>query len=183
MPQVRAQYWWRQPEIGFRRGLLPAILILGNAILIWDYFSSARLPENEISMLTFAGPPCVGKAKRTTPVLFLFRHDHFLGTVIDTQVWIWSVKATDGWNRIDPFSIPRAHMVLFVYLLSILLQGIAKPNSLEKVCIFPSRTVDVFEAENSSESDSETCDGALSSTMSVFDFFLLRKIQMCSDVL
>jgi hypothetical protein len=67
------------------------------------------------------------------------------------------VKVTDGWDGIESatalsFLIQRAHMVLVVYPLSILLEGIPKTNDLELVCMCPSSIVDVFEAESSNES-------------------------------
>lgn len=74
-------------------------------------------------------------------------------------------------------------MTLSVCLSSTPLQGIVKPNDLERVRMLPSPVVDVFEAETSNESGSETFHGVLGSTMSVFDFSLLREIQICSDVL
>jgi len=43
-------------------------------------------------------------------------------------------------------------MTLFVYLLSILFEGIVKMNDFERVHMFPSPIVDVFEAERSNES-------------------------------
>ena len=42
-------------------------------------------------------------------------------------------------------------MVFFVYLLSILLEGIAKMNDPEVVCMCPNSTVDVFGAESGDE--------------------------------
>lgn len=74
-------------------------------------------------------------------------------------------------------------MTLSVCLLSTPLQGIVKPNDVERVRMLPSPVVDVFAAETSNESGSETFHGVLSSTMSVFDFSLLREIRICSDVL
>jgi hypothetical protein len=61
-----------------------------------------------------------------------------LGTVVGTWASIWSVKATDGWDRIESaialsFSIPRAYVIPFVYLSSILLEATAKTNDFEMV--------------------------------------------------
>ena len=122
-------------------------------ILTRNGFSQTRLPENEISILTFADLPNVGKAKKTTHVLFLFLHSHPLETVIDARAWIRSVKAADGWNRIESapvllFLTMGAHRIRFVYLLGIRLEGTVKANDLERVYRYPSSTVDVFEAES-----------------------------------
>lgn len=121
--------------------------------MIWSGFSSTKLPENEISILTSAGSPNVGQVKQTTPVRFLLFHKHSSGAVIDIRVWTWSVKATDGLDRIESavalsFLIPRAHVILLVYPLSVFLEGVAKTNDLEMVRMCPNSTFGVFEVES-----------------------------------
>lgn len=102
------------------------------------------------------------------------------------------MKATGGSDGVGgaaalSFLMRRAHMVLFVYplslLLSTLLEGIAKTNHLEMVGLYPGSIVDVFEVESGNESGQVIYYGTLNARMSVFDFGLPREIQICFGVL